>query len=362
MFTYGRKYVDLVEYTSNSAITKKVHLKKVPNSNYTSRLEFSATRLAIALARTIMALEPGNFDLVFQTISAYFNLQSIVDSGKKSLSLKSGFKTVYRDFSGTSRIGELAQAISYLFCQDILGYPLVLDYDSFLVSQGYPALAGSTPDFVISHILSQNVNLLESKGAVPINPVRGLKTVMREGLEQCEEGKNHLSLNAGGVPVSNTFVTSVWFAEANSPWLTTLNFADPKDENKKPIENPLAVVNYHYATWFMLLGYYHQAVELVSEGKLSLETPKKTITYNNESFYVFDYNYYSHFLDLLFPHWNLPLGMSYFNHYKFGISKKVWRLLQSESISFEHENLIFKPVSNDEVELFTDGTLIFYNR
>lgn len=47
---------------------------------------------------------------------------------------------------------------------------------------------------------------------------------------------------------------------------------------------------------------------------------------------------------------------------KFGISQKIWNMLKSfKNIDVKNEQYYFKPISNEETELFADGTIIFIN-
>lgn len=198
MFFHGKKEIDIVEYTCSSARTPHARLRLNKSSIVAKKMEFSSIKLSVAIARTILSYDPSNLDLVFQSVSAFFNIQSIIGTKGRNLCLVDNIRDKFRDFSLSGRVGELAQALNYIFVQEILKKPLVVDFEGFLLAQGYWGLypyKGQTPDFVVSDIGLSAISLIESKGSCPKEEGIKLKTTLRLGLEQCDKAQQYFIKN-----------------------------------------------------------------------------------------------------------------------------------------------------------------------
>lgn len=363
MFTYGKKEIDILEYTSLSARTLKAKLKQVSTSKYPDKMEISPIKLSVALGRTILSIDPRNIDLIFQVVSSFFNMQSIIDTKSKNLRVADSTMGKFRDFSLSGRIGELAQAINYIFAQEILKKPLVVDFKGFLIREGYikkyPYI-GKSPDFVSGSLGFNKITLIESKGACPNKERLLLKIRLRQGLEQCDEAQQYFVANKLPVIVQNSFASGVWFSTQSSKWNTAIHFSDPDYNDLDYSIDPMKLFRYHYASWFSLLGYYRQAIELVSNENISIKEPEETITIGDEKFYILEVsNYYFYYI---FYELISRFGGFYRNRLKFGISKKIWNILKSHNANnIKNEEYYFEAISNEKYELFTDGTIIFLN-
>lgn len=358
MFFSGKKEIDVVEYTCSSTRKKHARLQKETNSVVGNKLEFSATKLSIALARTILSSDPSNLDLRFQILSSFFNMQSMVDTKSRNLRLNENITRKFRDFSLTGRIGELAQALNYLFTQELLKYPIVVDYEGFISNQNTPSLPeyiGEVPDFVAVKNNENKITLVESKGSCPKKQDSKLKTVLREALEQCDNGKDYLETNLF-YNVQNTYASGIWFSMSSNSWNTTLHFSDPNYDSNYRLKDFIELIRYHYCSWFALFGYYKQVFELLGNENISLEKPEKSIFIGDDEYYIFDRdnNYY-------------PYNTMTYNYYlenrfiAFGISYKVWEALKDPGTIQNIEEYYNEPISNEEMELFADGTVLLFD-
>ncbi|MFC6649358.1 hypothetical protein [Paenibacillus rhizoplanae] len=355
MFIYGNKEVQIIEYDCVSVRKKYANLQRVNNNE--NKLVISSVRLSVAMARTILSKDPTNIDLFFQSLSSFFNIQSIVDSRGGNLCLSTNISGKYRDFSLTGRIGELAQAINYLFVQDFLNYPLVVDFDGYI--SRFPSTAcykGRAPDFIISQFGSTVVSILESKGSHPKNYGSNLKAVLKDGLEQCENARQFISSNNIPINVHRTFASGVWFSSSNRTWDTTIGFSDPIEEKVTKNFDDQKLLRYHYASWFSMLGLFDYSLQLISDEVLTLEKPLETFVHNDETYLIIDLKYLKYYYLSFYLH-----PYSFYRNIKFGISEKIWRLLTANNLEGLRMEFNFTSFSGEGIEVFSDGTLVLHN-
>ena len=346
MFVYGTKRINLIEFTSTSVTTKNGHLAIVQR-HYPKYLQFSSNRLAISIARAKLTRIPNSFHLYLEALSSFIRMQAIISTIPRIISFINGFRDLYRDFSRSSRIGEFAQGITYLFAQDILLKPFVNDFNGFLEARGFPTTSRKkSPDFAIGDYHSTRISLLESKGSSPKTRFYKLKTRLKEALYQCDSGENHLHTYSIPYPVYRKYASAVWIPEQSDGWDATLYFADPEGQPTIESFDPILFAKYHYASWFMLIGYHRVAEELYKGLDITLERPNKEIQMDNQSFYILDKP-------------TLEEGIN-FGGKTFGILKVVLESLVKNDIT-ELQNLNVKScidLSREGIDIFADGTLV----
>lgn len=350
MFLHRRKELQVVEYDCTSVRTGR-RMKKVGANQ---KLSVSPIRLSVALARTILSTNPSNTELFLQILSSFFEIQSLIETHNKKLCLTKNTRSKYRDFSLTGRVGELAQAINFLFAQDILKYPLVVDYEGYLInSLNITPVHGSTPDFILSNLKSKNMTLFESKGSHPKGYNDKLKTTLKKGLDQCELAKQFL-VNNKIFNVQNTYASGVWFATPNSNWDSHISYSDPTWEQEKIDFDYKSIFRYHYASWFSMIGLFSYSLDLISNRPIDVNVEElQTYNYNGEKFVLFNPNYSELIIDFLYPfiYYIDPFGLI-----KFGLSERVLKKLVS--VDEEELDIRFESVSEENIELFSDGTII----
>ncbi|GHV92468.1 hypothetical protein AGMMS50268_29710 [Spirochaetia bacterium] len=350
MFITGKKEVAIYEYTHASVSTTGAHLKKNGNNDY---LNFSSLRLSIAMARTILSKNPADLDLFFQACSSFFGMQTIIESSDPKLKLTNDYSIKFRDFSLTGRIGELAQAINYIFAQDYLKYPIVVDFWGYISSQLPSTITykGQSPDFVLKKFGVNSISLLESKGSCPWKSTDKLKSKLNEALEQCDAGSTFISDNKIPVTIDKKYASCVWFSNTNE-WDTRIGFCDPEGVANKYNTDSHSLFRYHYASWFSMIGLFKFSKQLLNNEIRKPLRPNKYYTNRDERFLVFDPKFiesYQEIIEIPYFEWRKA---------KFGISEKIWDILIDGQE--EIENLKFEPVSKEKVEIFADGTIVLY--
>lgn len=241
-----------------------------PRSIRSSDIKFSFFRLAVATAKSILTKDPLSAQNWKDLRSAFYMLDSIVKCVDGNLRLIPEFRQRYRDFSKTARIGELAQALTFILAQDVLEYPIVCDFDAFLRTQKIPAMKWDekTPDYALLFKGgSRNVSLIESKGSCPETSVLSPKRSLNEALKQCESADAHIRATAS-YGATRTYGTHVRFSESSDLWETVVAYCDPEEPTQLGPANPLGVLRQYYAAWLVLAGHRQYASKLM-EGTLA---------------------------------------------------------------------------------------------
>jgi hypothetical protein len=355
MFLTGKKYIQLSEIDQATVSSPGTPLKV--QRPFFDQMSLTSTRLAIAMARATLSIDVHNQDLVFETVANFLRLQPIINAASHNLKLNPIQTKSLRDFSLTSRIGELGQGLAYIFAQEKLKYPYVADFRGYLAKHGkpLPIRRQSTPDFVLSNQSSHNLALLESKSGFGTNQAE--KAEIKKGLSQCESGKAIIQRELKPFVVTKTFCASSNLVHALSPEESVLNYVDPSYEVANN-DFTLDLVRFHYASWFSLVGDLSNMVRLYENAYLVQDVKYESRTFNNETFLLQPQSRFSFFLGRG-PLWTLGLRrFPFVTPVRVGISEYVWTQLSQEDSKMETR--IFEPVSNEEAELFTDGTIVFY--
>jgi hypothetical protein len=260
--------VPVTEYSSASVTKKNGQAKKTASRD----IRFSFFRLSVAAAKSILTRAPLSVDMWKEVRACYYVLDSMIEHASLNLRMTSGFRQKYRDFSKTSRTGELAQALTFILAQDVIGYPIVCDFSGFLQSQALPAMKADeqTPDYALlfKNGASQ-LSLIESKGSCPdVNALRP-KGPLREALTQCKSANDHIFASAA-YNAKNSYGTHVRLAESTDGWETVIGYCDPEEPTRDGPTDPLNVLRRYYAAWFVLAGYPRYA-SMLADGTLSEE-------------------------------------------------------------------------------------------
>ncbi|MDO3624342.1 hypothetical protein Q3O98_25030, partial [Ralstonia pseudosolanacearum] len=186
----------LIEEYSSSDISTPYARPKSINSRV---FHFSFFRITVAAAKSILTRDPISPQIWKDLRAAFYILDSIVECVNGNLRLIPEFRKRYRDFSRTARIGELAQALTFVLAQDVLEYPIVCDFDGFLSTQGIPSMKWDekTPDYALLFKGgSKNLSLIESKGSCPQEETLSPKRSLNEALTQCKSADAHIRASA----------------------------------------------------------------------------------------------------------------------------------------------------------------------
>lgn len=336
------KIIKVFEYDSNAILRNTKLTKGVGLSNSiknTSELRISFLKFAVSMVKANTISGNNIIEQAFDIMTNSLNLYGLIDSGN-SFSFKEGFRIKYRDFSRTSRIGEISQAINYILAQEVIGYKYIFDYDEFLRAISFHAkLSGGKPDYVMLDALKSKVALLESKGSSQKNKLTPsqIKNKLKNAIEnQCKQGAVHL--NASSYPISNSFASVVEISEVNDGRESAVYFCDPEYSEISEDGFNLAIKSY-YLKWlnfvFLSDGEYIKDFNNFNFDELSIYPFKGREYYVQKNY--FDINGFK-------------------MNFKFGLDKEVVNRLKISDFRGV-KNMDLNKFSDLGVEIFTDGAI-----
>jgi hypothetical protein len=323
--------------------------------HYHIPLAFSRWKLSIALARTLCSNHLDHFEYYLDVLQSYFGQYSIIDGNTANIRLKSSRLIRLRDFSRKNKIGELGQAISWIYIMEN-GYPFINDF-RFFCNQANIIIPNriSTPDFIAqSTNLTTDLCIFESKGK-ELATYASIKSKLKDGLRQCNNGAKLIN-NNNGYHVTKQISFCAEFSTDKNSFDSSLNFCDPSSENNYQKIDDLPV-RIHYASWFYIIGDFQNVENLITNKPIRLnETDYQIREVNGINYWTisfFSKGYY--ILNILRRN---PLFFKSFQRYvdiKIGISDNVVKFLSKNESSLPYN---IKPESNENFEIFADGTLI----
>lgn len=226
--------------------------------------------LSYVTARTLCSYHVSNRELYTDIIASLLSHLNFIDKTEYYLTLSESRYARLRDFSKTTRIGELAQGTNALFVGKRLDFPFVIDFD-LAKDQTFAQLNiqtnGRTPDFVIVNSARTKLGLLESKGTM-LGAVSGKNGYLSDAMEQIDSvinpcfetavpactrfGHNHDHTGVGGeINERSSINYGLIEKECN----------DPKELNK--------LFKLNYASWFYLVGDFDRASSLAESGTIT---------------------------------------------------------------------------------------------
>ncbi len=222
-------------------------------SNLPTSFKVTQHELALALSRTILGRAPSNFyaQRFAAAMEPILDLQLHPVNGP--LELIPDFRKVFRDFSGTTRIGEFAQALAYHHFVTTGPFSHIVDFLTWVEGHGGKAGVQSTPDFVLLNAASTQrpIGVLEAKGSIR------WKGLLTRAKKQAEAGKRILADPPIYLPVHHVFAACTQFKIAgvgNHP--TTLWVEDP-DSSPPPTDPKVydEMLRRSYASFWSALGH-----------------------------------------------------------------------------------------------------------
>lgn len=324
--------------------------------------------LAYSTARTLCSYHLTEKELYFDVLASMLSHLNFVDSSNSNFLLSECRYKRLRDFSKSTRIGEMAQGINYLFVAKRLNFPYIIDFDlAKEKTQGTLNIRtnGKTPDFVVLDSSMIRIGLFESKGTMS-GVVSGTSGYLSKGLKQindvispcfnsdipvCTKFENNNDFNLQTIPTNRKSSINYAFIEKVC--------AEEKDTR--------LLMKLHYASWFYLVGDFDRVESILNDGivapiedvndpiyVLDTETDK-----NDPIFWVKDAFRLSSFSKEFGTRLHLFITSRYFHRgeLKIGIYKKVIDNLTKTNDT----NAIFQ-LPEEEINYlrkYPDGTLLF---
>jgi hypothetical protein len=159
------------------------------------------------------------------------------------LSLSGHFLNVLRDFSATTRIGELAQGVSYAYWKWQRGYHWIADFGPWVEGLHPPYAGTKSPDFVMLNPVINDLAVMESKGTGS----NCHKSAMGTALRQCKDAAAHPSF-------SRSYGSVLTLDSKNPSGVGTLHIRDPEGTAELSAELSYYVFRRSFASWFELTG------------------------------------------------------------------------------------------------------------
>lgn len=323
-------------------------------SNPVKEIDFNTNELKIAYAtaRTLCSYHIDQKEFYFDIVASLATHFNFFEANKMNyLKIKKERYERLRDFSKTSRIGELAQGVNYLFLQDRLDYPYIIDFHLFCKKNGIP-LSRKTPDFVVLKKNLRETGLFESKGeGAPRNAV---KTKLRGAMNQLNAVTNIYANKL--IPVCSRFE----YNAKNS----SINYCniDETCEDLNIDDLNLKLFKQHYASWFYLIGDFDRADQLVNQtsfNNLNIDNEQRyTLGEDNKKNEIYWVNRPFHFDsedDKKIMHLRLNIDFNHRHDFKIGIYKSVVEQLENNILNNGNEIVM---TNDEEYQRFADRTII----
>ncbi|WP_299253799.1 hypothetical protein [uncultured Lacinutrix sp.] len=344
---YGHSYHRIKLPNHKFEVFKYTHPFVLKNKVVENDFDTNQLKIAYATARTLCSFHLDNKELYFDLIASLLSHLNFITKDKQDyLQIFESRYVRLRDFSKTTRIGELAQGVNYLFTQERLDYPYVVDFHLFhLKVYGTPYPKRSSPDFFVLKEDFSEIGLMESKGeGAKRNSISGK---LQSALKQLEN-------------VKKPCVDALMPMCSRFEWETTgkkssINYAFIKKDCKTKDNFKLRILRLHYASWFYLVGDFNRVEQLLNiEGFDDLEgdvnyildtTDKESPIYWVERARSFGFS----------KQFNIHVDMLTSTEFKIGIYKKVIERILSNTTSVQTN---FSSESDTEFERFRDGTVI----
>ncbi|MDD3416699.1 MAG: hypothetical protein PHY47_22355 [Lachnospiraceae bacterium] len=269
---------------------------------------------------------------------AYFQTVPFMLNEKNDyLTINYDNKDIIRDFSKTTRIGEIAQGINYFYFKNHMNVCSIYDYKIYANNYLNVKTSGQSPDYVLVYNSGQ-LGLMESKGTLQANP----SEFILNGKKQCLNGKSCLSPY-----ISNDYVSAVNFATSSKRMKrnSTIYIVDPpyntdwkENDMEKHIKN-------EYSKWFHLLGMENEFYALKNNENISSNF-FKPISKNYEIDILKSYEIFTperHMIEIGIQPWAK----------EYLITGKNYNELQSY--------ILENQTSNNNEEFFSDGMYIRFS-
>ena len=333
----GEKELQTIEYIPESVKKAGVRLAE---AGEVKTISFSSRKLVIALARTILAMNPKDRDVVHQAISSYSALYPLI-SEEREFRFAADVDAKIRDYILSTRTGELAPAIGYLFAQERLNKPFIVDFAGLVEDEE----SGATVPDMIAASPTGEITFIESKGSKDIRN----KGKLRDAIMQSESAA---TLVDGAVDDFYGLFISIPKADADYP--ASIHYTCTINEGQREAHDIRQLMFKHYASWFMLLGFQEAAEHLANGESILLKKPKKEAMFKKKKYYVLDAS------DSLFFN-VVGIWDKQFKGVQFGIAEDVFHFLSDRMdgpLHFPTPEQLQK--KGKKYDLFADGTAVFY--
>jgi len=345
---FWKRKIIYKEYSKSTLSASRTRLEKPINED---EITITSFRLAKDIVRSMITRQGNSFFANTEFLCWFLQLGIMTtedNDGYLELSteVKSG---ILRDFSDTSRCGELAQGINYSFCIRKLKAKSVNDFKIYVNNNNLnipPCLKKSypSPDYIIK--TNNRVAILESKGdyqnTYPTSLLREAKK------NQCLFGATILRYN--NIMFNQAFASVVKFKSTKSAKREVcIHYGDPQYDSS-PINIRMIDIRQEYSKWFEIANRNDMATALRENRVLEFDVKP----------YVSEDGYELVPLDRI-----LYLNGDYFLDIEIGITYHLMRLLSNPQTNLEEfmedrliydDSIVFN--NNFYLDIDSDGTYL----
>lgn len=201
-------------------------------------------QLVLAMVRSTLTVNSGRASRKYIAAIVKPTLRFLLDWNRApALRLSPHFLNALRDFSATTRIGELAQGVSYAYWKWHRGYHWITDFGPWVAGLHPPYAGTKSPDFVMLNPATNDLAVMESKGTGSNRH----KLAMWAALRQCKDAVAHPSF-------SRSFGSVLTLDSQNPRGVGTLHIRDPERTADLSAELSYYVFRRSFASWFELAG------------------------------------------------------------------------------------------------------------
>lgn len=321
-----------------TTVPPKWDIRDMPAVVKNDIMEISLCKLCLCTAKSIITRTSIYRREVVAFARSYFvTIPFLIAEKDGFIALNYDNKGILRDFSKTSRLGELAQGLNYYFALDNLNACGIQDFDIYWDENVNQKYSGRKPDYVLIY-QDGNIGLLESKGTGKANPSSSILS----GNKQCEDGKKNL--NTFEECIKNAYVSAVSFGTSSkssqNTRYSTLYCVGSSNNDFDTVEEKLAILG-EYAKWFYLAGDEENYKNLLKVKNCSIEGKP---------------NYYG----TVIAEWQIDEGCTI----QMGITQPLKEfLLKLDEVAYLElkQQMRNDARIEDKAEIFSDGTFILIN-
>ena len=307
-----------------------------------SVVEMTYGKLCIATAKAMLTnAVTYAYEIVGFARSYFYVIPYLITEKNGYLVFDNDNKDVLRDFSKSTRIGELAQGINYQMCIEQFGAYAVWDYKEFVKVHAKikKRIVGRSPDYVLCY-KDGTYGIIESKGTLLADPTPFLKN----GKVQVENGRDFLSDN--GVGVKNGYAATVSFATSSKRMQrhTTIYMADPEGKGENRVEMRYKDNVLRECAKFLCIAGNLELANMLKQGTDKLSEVRNIIVkqYNGDEG------------ECVIGEFSVELGKNEILSMEMGLSDKLIQyILQDTEDMIEFESYI-----DGDKEYFSDGTFL----
>ncbi len=328
MINNWTRKIQIAEYPSSIITSKNKDIRK-ESPKYEKDIYITFFQLLISIAKSVLTRADVYTPITSAFARSYVTtIPFMLDDKDGYLAINYNNKDILRDFSKSTRHGEIAQGINYYLAKDIIGAYAIYDFKDYVnrVLGKKEKWVGRIPDYILCYP-DGSVGILESKGIVCADPTFYIKSAN----EQCENGKRY-------VAAKNSYSSVVSFSSTSkrNKRYTKIHFGDPQESNYLLSTDVSKNHLYEYSKWFYLLDY-----------EIATEKLRKGQCLNEEDLYTNKDTWNDNKGNRILDVWRLSENKSL----EIGITQSLQYALFSRDFT---DIKINKEISNDE-EYFDDG-------